>query len=84
MLQERLDDGKHRKCVKWQSWYGVSICFMCEDALAIYRDVTSEELGEEAFRGIVWWSPTINPDGYRFCFESPTDEGEDRSFSDDA
>ncbi len=62
---------------------GVSICFQCEDALAIYREVTSH--GIQASRPIVgngmWVTSVLDPDGYRLEFESYTDVPEETVLS---
>jgi catechol 2,3-dioxygenase-like lactoylglutathione lyase family enzyme len=58
---------------------GVSICFMCNDALTIYHDVVAK--GVSAKRPFVgnglWVTSVQDPDGYRLDFESPTDVAED-------
>jgi catechol 2,3-dioxygenase-like lactoylglutathione lyase family enzyme len=58
---------------------GVAICFMCQDALAIYRDATARGLTpQEPFVGNgLWVTGFVDPDGYRLDFESPTDVAED-------
>ena len=62
---------------------GVSICFICEDALAIYREVTSR--GIQAARPFVgngmWVTSLSDPDGYRIDFESSTDVPEETVYS---
>lgn len=62
---------------------GVSICFNCEDALAIYREVTSR--GIEASRPFVgnamWVTSLFDPDGYKIEFHSPTDVPEETEYS---
>lgn len=62
---------------------GVSICFTCRDALAIYREVISR--GIEAAKPFVgngmWVTSLRDPDGYRLDFESPTDVPEETVFS---
>lgn len=64
---------------------GVSICFICEDALAIYREVTSR--GIQAARPFVgngmWVTSLTDPDGYRIDFESTTDVPEETVFSEE-
>lgn len=79
MLQDfRRDDGT--------SWspegtlgLGVSIMFICEDALAIYREVAQR--GIQASRPFVgngmWVTSLRDPDGYRVEFESYTDVPEE-------
>jgi lactoylglutathione lyase len=62
---------------------GVSICFQCQDALQIYRDVTSR--GIQASRPMVgnalWVTGMTDPDGYRIEFASPTDVPEETEYS---
>jgi len=62
---------------------GVSICFTCNDALAIYREVTGR--GVEAAKPFVgngmWVTSLRDPDGYRLDFESRTDVPEETVFS---
>jgi catechol 2,3-dioxygenase-like lactoylglutathione lyase family enzyme len=61
---------------------GVSIMFICDDALTIYREVTSR--GIEASRPFVgngmWVTSLRDPDGYRVEFESYTDAPEETVF----
>ncbi len=63
---------------------GVTICFQCDDALAIYREVTAN--GIKASRPFVgngmWVTSLSDPDGYRIEFESLTDVPEDTQYSD--
>lgn len=62
---------------------GVSICFFCQDTLAIYRDLISR--GVAASRPMVgnglWVTSVTDPDGYRLDFESPTEEPEESVYS---
>jgi lactoylglutathione lyase len=62
---------------------GVSICFICEDALSIYHDVTSRGIqASKPFVGnAMWVTSTTDPDGYRLDFESPTDAPEETEYS---
>jgi lactoylglutathione lyase len=61
---------------------GVSICFICEDALAIYREFTSR--GIQASRPFVgngmWVTSLSDPDGYQIIFESLTDLPEETEY----
>lgn len=63
---------------------GVSICFICEDALTLYREFTSR--GIQASRPFVgngmWVTSVSDPDGYKLEFESPTDVPEDTELAD--
>ena len=62
---------------------GVSICFMCEDALKIYEQVTSRGLlPSEPFVGNNLWVVQLkDPDGYNIHFESPTEVPEETLYS---
>ena len=62
---------------------GVSICFQCEDALAIYREVKSRGIqAERPFVGNAMWVTSVSdPDGYKLFFESPTDAPEESLYS---
>ena len=54
---------------------GVSICFQCRDALAVYRRMRSRGLpATRPFVGNQMWVAVVrDPDGYKLDFESPTD-----------
>ena len=58
---------------------GVSICFICDDAIALYREVKAR--GVDAKRPFVgngmWVTSMQDPDGYRLEFESVTDAPEE-------
>jgi len=59
---------------------GASVCFQCEDALALYREFKSRgiEARRRPFVGNrLWVVPLPDPDGYRIDFESPTDAPEE-------
>ena len=61
---------------------GVSLCFQCEDALALYREFTGR--GQEPQRPFVgnglWVVMIGDPDGYRLEFSSPTDLPEETEY----
>ena len=71
-----------RKMPEQKVGVGVSICFQCQDALQIYRDVKAR--GIEARRPFVgnamWVTNMIDPDGYKIEFESPTDVPEETEY----
>ena len=79
MLQEFWREGHHRNLPETTVGVGVSVAFICVDAVAIFRSMGS--------RGIRATRPTVSngmlvthvvdPDGYRLFFESPTDAPED-------
>lgn len=58
---------------------GVSICFICNDALAIYRELKAR--GVDARRPFVgngmWVTSVTDPDGYKLDFESETEAEEE-------
>jgi lactoylglutathione lyase len=59
---------------------GTSICFMCEDALAIYRDTRGRGLAasQQPFVGNNCWVVEFrDPDGHALYFESETDAPEE-------
>lgn len=59
---------------------GASVCFMCEDALALYREFRSRGIHtrQRPFVGNrLWVVPLSDPDGYRIDFESPADAPEE-------
>jgi lactoylglutathione lyase len=61
---------------------GVSICFQCRDALALYRGF--RERGIEPRRPFVgnglWVVGVVDPDGYRLEFSSPADVAEETAY----
>ena len=79
MLQEFWKDGHHAGAPEGPLGQGVSVCFMCSDAIAIYR--AAIERGLAASRPFVgnglWVTSVTDPDGYRLEFESPTDAEEE-------
>jgi lactoylglutathione lyase len=64
---------------------GVSICFQCKDALAIYHETVARGLKPKTpFVGNTMWVTILtDPDGYKLDFESPTDVPEETVYSDD-
>jgi len=63
---------------------GVSVCFMCEDALTIYKQILLNGLStsSEPIVGNNLWVVSLNdPDGYNVYFESPTDLPEETTYS---
>ena len=83
MLQTFLTEGPHRNVPETKLGLGVSINFVCSDALSIYRDVKSR--GIDAKRPFVgnamWVTQVTDPDGYELYFESPTDVPEETELS---
>jgi lactoylglutathione lyase len=63
---------------------GVSICFMCTDAIAIHDDVAARGVApaEDPCVGNGLWVVSYrDPDGYRIDFESPTTVAEETRLS---
>jgi catechol 2,3-dioxygenase-like lactoylglutathione lyase family enzyme len=62
---------------------GMTICFICKDALAVRREALSRGLApsQAPFVGNgLWVVSYTDPDGYRLDFESPTDVEEGTEF----
>jgi len=79
MLQEYWRDGKPGGAPAGTLGQGVSICFMCADALAIYHALKSKGIRTATpFVGNHLWDLGMtDPDGYHLHFESPTDVPEE-------
>ena len=62
---------------------GISLWFQCDDAIAIYRDITARgiEASEPQVGNSMWDIRLTDPDGYQLHFESPTDTPEDTMLS---
>ncbi|HEY0788651.1 MAG TPA: VOC family protein [Thermoanaerobaculia bacterium] len=79
MLQELRRDGAAAKGREGPLGKGVSIYFICADAIAVYHDVVAR--GVSAGRPFVgngmWVTSVDDPDGYRLFFESPTEVPEE-------
>ena len=75
MLQEFRLEGK--------AGIGVSICFTCEDAIKIYREITARGIAaKRPFVGNgMWVTEVSDPDGYKLLFESKTDAPEETEYS---
>ena len=84
MLQEYRRNGRPGGAPDGTLGQGVSVCFMCADALAIYRDVKSRGIpASRPFVGNGLWDLALqDPDGYHLHFESPTEVPEDTVFTD--
>ncbi len=80
MLQEPRNKEKFNSIEKGK---GVSICFQCKDALALYDEFKLKEVEmNEPFVGNNMWVVCIDdPDGYRLDFESATDVPEETKYS---
>jgi lactoylglutathione lyase len=78
-----LQDHQASKKPEGKLGLGVTICFQCKDALAIYREFMAR--GIEAQRPFVgnglWVTSVQDPDGYKLEFASPTDAPEETVFT---
>ena len=83
MLQEYWKDGQPGGWPAGVLGQGVSICFVCADAIAVYHDSQARGLNpSRPFVGNNLWVTTLtDPDGYRLDFESPTDVPEETVYS---
>ena len=86
MLQEINRDGPHAWKPDGKLGVGVSINFICRDALALYREFRAR--GVAAGRPFVgngmWVTSLTDPDGYSLHFESVTDAPEESEYEDPA
>lgn len=82
MLQEYRQREQHPGRPEGSLGQGVSVCFMCADAIAIYHELISR--GISAKRPFVgnglWVTSVTDPDGYHLDFESPTDVPEETEY----
>lgn len=83
MLQEFRREGHDSWALEGKVGIGVSINFICADALAIYHEVIARGISaSRPFVGNAMWVPSmLNPDGYKLYFESYTDVPEETEFS---
>jgi len=74
MLQEYWKDGHRGGGPSGPLAAGVSICFMCTDAIAIYHAAKARGLSPARpyVGNNLWVTSFVDPDGYRLDFESPT------------
>lgn len=83
MLQEFAREGDDSWLPQGKVGEGMSLVFICEDALSFYREVTSRgvEASEPQVGNAMWVTLLSDPDGYRLEFESATDTHEDTKLS---
>lgn len=81
MLQEPRNKEQFNQIEKGK---GVSICFQCKDALALYQEFIEHniEIAEPFVGNNMWIVCFTDPDGYRLDFESRTDAPEETKYSD--
>jgi lactoylglutathione lyase len=76
MLQEFLPERRPKETLGT----GTSVTFMCQDALALYREFKSRGIQPRNRPSVgngLWVVPLTDPDGYRIEFSSPTDAPEE-------
>ena len=83
MLQEYWRDGRPGGVPEGTLGQGVSVCFMCADAIAIYHDLVAKGIPTaKPFVGNGLWDLALkDPDGYDLHFESPTDVPEETVYA---
>jgi catechol 2,3-dioxygenase-like lactoylglutathione lyase family enzyme len=83
MLQEFWKEGPHRNLPDGKVGIGVSINFICKDAVALWRDFIARGLSaQRPFVGNgMWVTQVSDPDGYDLSFESLTDVPEETVFT---
>jgi len=79
MLQEYRKD----KIPSGKRGEGVSICFQCSDALAIYHAAAARGINaKRPFVGNAMWVVIFSdPDGYKLDFQSPTHAPEETEYN---
>jgi ketosteroid isomerase-like protein/catechol 2,3-dioxygenase-like lactoylglutathione lyase family enzyme len=84
MLQEFWKEGPHASAPAGTLGEGVSTYFLCDDAIAFYREVTGRRIAaRRPFVGNGMWVTNVpDPDGYQLFFESPTNAPEETEWSD--
>jgi lactoylglutathione lyase len=81
MLQEPRD--KEKFDAQGPKGTGMSVCFQCEDALALYHEFIAKgiEINEPFVGNNMWVVAFTDPDGYKLDFESNTDVVEEMRYS---
>ena len=82
MLQETVPNGERERIFETGVGTGVSINFVCGDALACYHQVKERGIAtRRPFVGNHMWVVSLDdPDGYSLHFESDTDVPEDTEY----
>jgi lactoylglutathione lyase len=85
MIQQTWADGVGPSKPPGPVGQGVSLCIMCQDALAVWRAARKRGLSpDRPFVGNTLWVVSFrDPDGYRLDFESPTDAPEESVYEGD-
>lgn len=82
MLQQFWTHGPHANVPTSPLGIGVTLCFFCHDAPAIYHEAIARGLAAgRPFVGNRMWVTTLaDPDGYQILFESDTDVAEETEY----
>ncbi len=83
MLQEFPKEGHDSWVPSGRVGEGVSLYFICEDAVTMYRELKSRSIqaSEPQVGNAMWVTGLSDPDGYRLYFESATDTPEETKLS---
>lgn len=83
MLQQFFREGHDAWVPSGKVGEGVSLNFICSDAIAFYHDVKSRgiEASEPQVGNSMWVTSLTDPDGYKLFFASDTDAPEDTKLS---
>ncbi|HEX6627063.1 MAG TPA: VOC family protein [Gemmatimonadaceae bacterium] len=83
MLQEFWRSGPRTNVPAEKPGVGVSICFMCKDAIALFKEFRSRGIdAKQPFVGNgLWVTEITDPDGYHLLFESPSDAPEESVYT---
>jgi lactoylglutathione lyase len=83
MLQEFPKEGRDSWAPACSVGEGVTLFFICEDAIAIYHEARARglEASEPQVGNAMWVTSLSDPDGYRLDFESLTNVPEDTKLS---
>lgn len=86
MLQAILPDSSIGVTAEEKMGVGVTICFQCRDALALYKTLSARGLSpKRPFVGNGMWVTSLtDPDGYHLEFESFTDVPEETEYTEEA
>jgi lactoylglutathione lyase len=83
MLQQFANNPLHGGRPEGTLGQGMSLYFICEDAVSLYRDFRAHgiDASEPQVGNGMWVTGVVDPDGYRLFFESDTDTPEETLLS---
>ncbi len=86
MLEEFWTEGPHANVPPGKLGQGVSVCFICRDALALFHQFRARAVrASTPFVGNRMWVTSVSdPDGYQLHFESLTDTPEETVYQEEA